>query len=121
MNSVVNFNTSTPQVNFGCKKVNQKKVYQVIDSVKDNDVNISKKRERIGKSLKEVLRGFGEKLRNAGREKSEAEKQDKILNNIDKINKNIQLKLLMRRNPDEARELIMRESMEDIGRFIKDI
>ena len=128
MNSV-NFNVTTQNVNFTAKvKVNKKNANEIIDAMNDKAVEflnkdrpLEEKREMaIRKSLENIFKkfGFGKKLRNAG---EEAEKQNNIIDSFNKVYNDYKLKRLAKNNPDEAREQLMRESLEDIGRFFKDV
>lgn len=129
MNNTVNFNVSTSNVNFTAKKVNNKKIYETIDAFNDiaveylnKDKSIAEKKETaIRKSLEGIFKKFGKKLRNGGKDLAEIKKQNRLFNTIDAVQRDMKLKMLMKKNPDEAREQIMRESLEDIGKFLGNV
>ncbi len=122
----------TEQVNFkGKLKITRKpknNPIKIIDMLDEHAVDLinknrplaEKKEIAIRKSLEWIFKklGFGKKLRNAG---EEVKKQNKNINNINKIFHDYKLRRLAEKNPDEAREQIMRESLKDIGRFLKDV
>jgi len=92
MNNTVNLNTANNQVNFGCKN---KTAYKIIDSMNDRAVELLNKN-----------RPFEEK------------KEIALRKSISNFLKNFGFKL---NKSSEISKQIERESMEDIGRFIKDV
>lgn len=129
MNNTVNFDVLTPNINFTAKKVNNENLYKTIDAFNDiaveylnKDKSLTEKKETaIRKSLEGIFKKFGKKLRNGGKDLAEIKKQNRLFNTINAVQRDMQLKMLMKKNPDEAREQIMRESLEDIGKFLGNV